>query len=951
MSFLDEQQVERISRVHRGFLYQHALTALFIISLYDQKIGRIRVESDEDIEIGWIREGIETWSYVQVKTTSDPLTFSELRTTIKGFFRLAELHRQGTRHPAPEFIVVCVGPLGAELDQARATGTIPKLLQAKIEEIAAEAGVPNEAAIETFRKIGWITPNCSFKVLGSELPGTIAEVIEKGTKRLSTERRLATPPETAFSKLCFVVSMIATGQSGFLDRTINFEQAASMIDRIALLAHRVPNLPDGFLAVSKVGPILIPGKKTLLIGPPGAGKSSQIAWEVMRSPAAQPVCYVTVQPSGEDEAVDNLARALAAAFSEIEINPTLEARVNASMVPIAEKFAALGAAIPKDATIIIENLHLVLGQLPALEEFLHSCLDRTDVTVCLSGQPRVIEGQTTVGQLATAARGAVEVCYLTGWDTQEIVTWFSWSGYRVTLPQAEAIHEITGGHPLFVRGLLQTIEKRFNGNIHAGIQAIRATGMPIEMIQNTVLAQLLQGLDEQVISLAMKYQLAEMPLYASEVERVSRSARRARRVLTELGVLTQDFSEPREYGTPPDVLHSAYGELLKEFTLERLDRSGEIEYCGKVVDAVFQDAITHGISRTRLIPFYRLLFRAEAFKTIAALISGSGPGSMANLVRLGVDNSFLRLLETALADNAIDDETRFWLLDSLIFARIAVGEVDGTELLLSELTKTFHSIKSPDPELAYHVAHKELLVAGRTGNLKKATDVWESYAGAYREVIDHTYATCLFKAGLYLEALRTLVRPIRSYLDTFGIRYIDIWEESTKNVRDVMDLTNVDSEKSDIARRLADCLQLASYCLVHIGEPALALMASAANIYNCVHDFDSVVKMGNSIVECLIKDLGVPSQAVEAAKKTVTLVETLNLKQHWLEAHIYLAFAFAAAKRKDELDKTVKLIEQRYIIDEHEMLPEIRHAASRIYRPNPGRLMMRPVTDWLMQQI
>ena len=114
---LDADQLRRIESVHRGFLYQHLYAVGCLFLALRAGAESIVVERDEDIEIVFPGRML----YVQVKTRSDSLTFSDIKSAIERFDALRLEHQNGKRRGSAEFVIVanvCPGPALLKLYEA-----------------------------------------------------------------------------------------------------------------------------------------------------------------------------------------------------------------------------------------------------------------------------------------------------------------------------------------------------------------------------------------------------------------------------------------------------------------------------------------------------------------------------------------------------------------------------------------------------------------------------------------------------------------------------------------------------------------------------------------------------------------------------------------------------------------------------------------------------------------
>ena len=111
---LNSRQVERISAVHGGFLYQHlyGVACLLTVGRLDGSV--VIVEQDEDLEI-LIGDGRH---YVQVKTRNHPLQPGDISASIEQFAEIRAMHATGQRSGIPRLRIITNAEIGPMLSKA-----------------------------------------------------------------------------------------------------------------------------------------------------------------------------------------------------------------------------------------------------------------------------------------------------------------------------------------------------------------------------------------------------------------------------------------------------------------------------------------------------------------------------------------------------------------------------------------------------------------------------------------------------------------------------------------------------------------------------------------------------------------------------------------------------------------------------------------------------------------
>jgi len=118
---LDRRQFERIQSVHRGFLYQHLYAAACLLRAGASATTTVRVETDEDVEV----VGQTGCHYVQVKTRSEPLVFSDIEGALLRFDTIRQEHVSGRRAGTASFVIASNVAPGPQLTQRLADPAWP----------------------------------------------------------------------------------------------------------------------------------------------------------------------------------------------------------------------------------------------------------------------------------------------------------------------------------------------------------------------------------------------------------------------------------------------------------------------------------------------------------------------------------------------------------------------------------------------------------------------------------------------------------------------------------------------------------------------------------------------------------------------------------------------------------------------------------------------------------
>jgi len=110
---LDAAQLVRIEATHRGFFYQHLFAVECMLDMSPAGTQVVVVENDEDVEL--VGDGFRV--YIQVKTRSRKIQFSDVESALDRFSSLRKEHSQGRRSGAARFALVVNEEPGPDLQQ------------------------------------------------------------------------------------------------------------------------------------------------------------------------------------------------------------------------------------------------------------------------------------------------------------------------------------------------------------------------------------------------------------------------------------------------------------------------------------------------------------------------------------------------------------------------------------------------------------------------------------------------------------------------------------------------------------------------------------------------------------------------------------------------------------------------------------------------------------------
>lgn len=119
---LDPRQLKRIEAVHRGFLYQHLYAGGCLLSAGAHDVRSVTVEMDEDVEV---ERASGDRLYIQIKTRTSCLIFSDISDVLDRFDRIRSEHKGGQRAGQASFVIVANSAPGPELQSRLDSGDWP----------------------------------------------------------------------------------------------------------------------------------------------------------------------------------------------------------------------------------------------------------------------------------------------------------------------------------------------------------------------------------------------------------------------------------------------------------------------------------------------------------------------------------------------------------------------------------------------------------------------------------------------------------------------------------------------------------------------------------------------------------------------------------------------------------------------------------------------------------
>lgn len=801
---LNPRQIARIEAVHQGFLYQHLYAVQILLSEQDLKWEFVRIERDEDIEVGLTGRK----AYVQVKKRASSLSLTDVEGSIGQFTAIQAEHEAGRRDGTPQLWFVSNAPPSNAL----------------FSRIADDAWQ---------KSIFVLTP--TFTNGGeNELPVPAASIEDQFLRCVSLANRIehaTLSPETLVWKLAAWVQAIAAG--ALPKHEITSSALQPLFEQLVIQLQQFPNSPARYRAQEDEPTFDSSQPIRLITGHSGAGKTSW-AGEFGLHRAANAI-YFDCSDLPSSAIAASLVRELAARYL-----PNPEER-KAILLPGAQGLQGLRLIddfLSRQAVspcLVLDNVQRIAAH------------DANEIMESLRAFHFVLLAQPSPDLGLIEGRLGVTRQMFEGWSIATIAEEAQEAGCFADPATCEEVRTLTGGSPLFVRDLSKLAQQAFDGDLEAANEHIKAGLHERTTYQEFVVAQVLQRLGEAVANAAALLALSSIPLQRSVALEMIAAAlecttARVAGYFREAAAwsIVQNLSESRV------ELHEAFRAslfaALRDLPEPIVTRARE-----KLLGALLRDLNGGGIDQYMLLA--RLFLDTGRIDNLVDMATSS-----AELVREhGAEDAMRSLVEQAAGSPNLEADNRFWALDSLAFWAIANDELELAQKHINVMTSLSRENQlTPRAKSAYAI--KLLALAGKRENLKSLSKTMQRCkkmgldAEAWR-VARYTYAAGLYLCDEYERAVTITLALGIEYYDELGIDPMDaIGANPPELAAKIGDLVS----KGDDLKHLADCLDLQAKALLELGRDSRFCRIHAHKFYLLAEALSSSMKVGQDFVdECL----------------------------------------------------------------------------------------------------
>jgi len=799
---LEPRQLVRVEAVHRGFLYQHLYGAACLLRAGVHGISSVSVELDEDIELH-LQDGERL--YVQVKTRSTSLIFSDIASALERFGELRFAHANGQRAGSAKFAVVTNAPLGLEL-QGRLMRTdwpLDVLILTPDNPDARPACLPP-----------------SWPHLSAAADWCVAEAanIPMGTLE----------PETLVWKLAGRVMLAATGQGS--GHEFSTGSLPELFEQLVVQLQRFPALPEVYRPLDDEPPLDTPARVRIVTGHSGAGKT---AWAAQAAQYLGVSCaYYDVGDLPGPAVAASLVRELAAQWigasgkglrHVLLPGPSGLDPLRALDVFLAER------NLP--ALVVLDNAHRV----PA--EDMRAIIDATrHLRLVFLAQPN-----TSIATLEIIAGVSQEPLH--GWGLDQVAGEVGAHRARASAPTLGKLLALTGGLPLYVRNAAQLAAAQYEGNVAALCQAIEAQIHLTETAQEVVLRKSFDCLPESARLSAAVLSLSDVPLSVGEVSDLASAAfdlsptlvAGAMRSLKPLGIVRVDGSRRMQ-------LHDAFRVIARRILDDDASRA-------RVARETLRDLLLKSFASdrdvSRVPPFVKVLVELQHLAPLLDIATEEF------FHELGIDGGIWEMLKRAADDESIAPEQRFHALDALVFADFKADADDNIEARLDAMER-LASEHSLGERATLVVLLKRMLYSAGNGD-RASTD--RAIASAeklapdspdHQRIVSYNIAHARFHLGDWRLA-ETMARAlVDDYYEHLGINPRQVIGADQASILAAL---NRSASLSDDLKHLADSLDLLAKAKNKQGLDSGFARVHAMKFYSLAHALTSLIAVGQDLVD------------------------------------------------------------------------------------------------------
>lgn len=805
---LDSRQLARIESVHRGFLYQHLYALACLFRAANAGVTHIVVENDEDVELVLPDKRI----YVQIKTRSSHLIFSDISGALSRFDAIKTEHRVGHRSGTAEFAIVSNSPPGPELSERLRSDAWPSgvtlFWPGKIPTVEQSLPAP------------W----------GNVSDGFVACCAAANTLPFSI---LA--PETLVWKLAGRIMAAAAGIEPNANHTFVVQDLPALFEQLVIQLQDFPAPPLRYRPQEKEPLLVTTHRVRLVTGFSGAGKTSWVSQTALHT--SDRLAYYDVADISGPALASAVARELAA-----RLFGKTSGKLGEILLPGAtgtEILFAIGRHLAESnltATLVLDNAHRV----PA-----------ADLVVLIEASPHlhfVLLAQPNAAVARIEATLGIQAEPLLGWTNETAAAEGSSLGCRGDYSNYERLLKLTGGLPLYTQNALKIAADNYGGEVDRLCAAIEERTHIVETAQELILADVFDGYNDDERRAVAGLSLSDVPLSQSEASGVLKATFGLEKPAAAAAFRRLRLSGAIQiFGADRFKVHDAMRPLGR----------GHLDVCGAEVVRKAQEAIRDLL----MAALPRDHDRQRVFLLLRMFVA---LGNIKPLVEMATDEIFHELgymeeiseyLNQVVESEEIPAEDRFWALDGLVFAHFKEGDDADIRNKLDRMDKLVRQNNLGLSE-CLAVGMKRMIVAARAKDVATVKTTMNELSRLlpktpqHLRVAKYNYALALFELGMMDDCITATLDLIVEYYDLLGLTLADVMG---KNPDKIFPLLKGDHSHTDDLKHLADTLDLQAKATKAMGNhPGLARV-HALKFYSMAHSLDSFVRIGQELVDDFVE--------------------------------------------------------------------------------------------------
>ncbi len=894
---LDPAQEIRIEAVHRGFLYQHLYAAACLLTSGQIGATSVMVERDEDIEL----DTPAGRTYIQVKTRSQPIMPSDIRSALERFDALRQEHQQGRRSGRATFVVVVNRALGPSLFEQVENG-----------KLAGDV------------EILWPGRVCSGDL--GQLPPAwtgIDEAVSWCVVRAAAVPLAMLAPDSLVWKLAGRVQAAAAGEAPHADHTFVITDLLALFDQILIQLQDFPAPPEQYRPQENEPQFDSISRVRIVSGFSGAGKT---AWASQAATLSSHNCtYFDCSETPGEALALSLVRELAA-----KLAGSASGSVRKVLLPGAtgvESLRQLDIYLKREGLtpiVVLDNAHRVSA------ESLKRIVDITStLKFVFLAQPMgtLPEIEALLG--LTRER-------LNGWSVDDVAAAADGWGCRGDAATMGRLKTLTAGMPLLVKSAATIAREEYEGRIDQMCDAVDALTNLTQTAQEILLAKVFCAFPLAAQQTIAVLSLSDIGLLPAEINKLLDAALELDepavagviRALRAAGVV-------EIYGNKEIRLHDAIrvvgSQHLSNMPAEVASRA-RVALKNLMVEAFERDRNT-----ARFSLYTRLLLATGDVKTLVDLIGEE------MFHEMGVAAEVWHGLEALVAKDGSDPEQRYWALDGLVFSDLKLGQMDRLAPRLADMEQLIDSgVLGEDEVLSFLL--KRMLHYSNQGDKE---GVWRAIREldsrlpdkpVHRRVFLYNAAGALFRLKHYTSAMGVVEQVIDETFAVLGIRPEQVVGAKNAALWELINKPGLD--RANITR-LADALDLSAMVAdkLHVRAPFARI--HAMKFYAIAGAIDSLIRVGQDLAdEFVARHDFVGARAILEQHVIPVVVDNRLLNRH-LEVRAQYAVVLAYCGLYSEAEQEMTRL-QAY---EAGLIPEARMALAN-QRQLIAKIKANPIPQW-----